>query len=52
MPSDLVIIGIYLVLMFIAGLFFSKNIKSTADYFQIAVFVCYRVIISLMHKCL
>jgi SSS family solute:Na+ symporter len=36
MPSDLVIIGIYLALMFIAGLFFSKNIKSTADYFLAA----------------
>ena len=33
MPSDLVIIGIYLALMFTAGIFFSRNIKNTADYF-------------------
>ncbi|UCF43408.1 MAG: sodium/solute symporter [Planctomycetota bacterium] len=36
MPSDLIIIGIYLALMFIAGIFFSRNIKSTADYFLAA----------------
>jgi len=36
MPSDLIIIGIYLVLMFTAGIFFSRNIKSTADYFLAA----------------
>ncbi len=36
MPSDLIIIGVYLALMFIAGIFFSRNIKSTADYFLAA----------------
>ncbi|UCC22337.1 MAG: hypothetical protein JSW23_11235 [Planctomycetota bacterium] len=36
MPSDLIIIAIYLALMFIAGIFFSRNIKSTADYFLAA----------------
>lgn len=36
MPSDLIVIGIYLALMFIAGIFFSRNIKSTADYFLAA----------------
>jgi len=36
MPSDLIIIGIYLVLMFTAGVFFSRNIKNTADYFLAA----------------
>jgi SSS family solute:Na+ symporter len=33
MSSDLIIIGMYLVLMFAAGIFFSRNIKNTADYF-------------------
>ncbi len=36
MPSDLIIIAIYLALMFAAGIFFSRNIKSTADYFLAA----------------
>lgn len=36
MPSDLIIIGIYLALMFTAGIFFSRNIKNTADYFLAA----------------
>jgi len=36
MPSDLIIIAIYLVLMFTAGIFFSRNIKNTADYFLAA----------------
>ena len=36
MTSDLIIIGIYLVLMFAAGIFFSRNIKNTADYFLAA----------------
>lgn len=36
MPADLVIIGIYLTLMFTAGIFFSRNIKNTADYFLAA----------------
>jgi SSS family solute:Na+ symporter len=36
MFSDLIIVGIYLVLMFVAGMFFSKNIKNTADYFLAA----------------
>jgi Na+/proline symporter len=35
-PSDLIIIAIYLLLMFTAGIFFSRNIKSTADYFLAA----------------
>ncbi|MHC4913104.1 MAG: sodium:solute symporter family transporter [Planctomycetota bacterium] len=36
MPSDLIIIAVYLALMFTAGIFFSRNIKSTADYFLAA----------------
>ncbi len=36
MPSDLIIVGVYLALMFGAGIFFSRNIKSTADYFLAA----------------
>jgi len=36
MPSDFIIIGMYLALMFAAGIFFSRNIKSTADYFLAA----------------
>lgn len=36
MPSDFIIIGLYLALMFTAGIFFSRNIKSTADYFLAA----------------
>lgn len=36
MQSDFIIIGMYLVLMFMAGIFFSRNIKSTADYFLAA----------------
>ncbi len=36
MPADLIIIGMYLVLMFAAGIFFSRNIKNTADYFLAA----------------
>lgn len=36
MPSDFIIIGMYLALMFTAGIFFSRNIKSTADYFLAA----------------
>ena len=36
MPSDLIIIGMYLALMFAAGIFFSRNIKNTADYFLAA----------------
>ncbi len=36
MPADFIIIGLYLVLMFVAGIFFSRNIKSTADYFLAA----------------
>ena len=36
MPADLIIIGMYLVLMFTAGIFFSRNIKNTADYFLAA----------------
>lgn len=36
MQSDFIIIGMYLVLMFVAGIFFSRNIKSTADYFLAA----------------
>jgi SSS family solute:Na+ symporter len=36
MYSDFIITGMYLVLMFAAGLFFSKNIKNTADYFLAA----------------
>jgi SSS family solute:Na+ symporter len=36
MPSDFIIIGLYLALMFAAGIFFSRNIKSTADYFLAA----------------
>jgi len=36
MYSDFIITGIYLVLMFAAGLFFSRNIKNTSDYFLAA----------------
>ena len=36
MHSDFIIIGMYLALMFAAGIFFSRNIKSTADYFLAA----------------
>ncbi|MHC4158646.1 MAG: sodium:solute symporter family transporter [Planctomycetota bacterium] len=36
MSSDLIIIGMYLALMFTAGIFFSRNIKNTADYFLAA----------------
>lgn len=36
MSSNLVITAVYLVLMFAAGLFFSKNVKSTSDYFLAA----------------
>ncbi len=36
MHSDFIIIGMYLVLMFAAGIFFSRNIKNTADYFLAA----------------
>jgi len=36
MHSDFIIIGMYLALMFTAGIFFSRNIKSTADYFLAA----------------
>ena len=36
MYSNLIITGVYLVLMFAAGLFFSKNIKNTSDYFLAA----------------
>lgn len=36
MHSDLIIIGMYLLLMFTAGIFFSRNIKNTADYFLAA----------------
>jgi len=36
MWSDFIIIGIYLALMFVAGIFFSRNIKNTADYFLAA----------------
>ncbi len=36
MSSDFIIIGMYLALMFAAGIFFSRNIKSTADYFLAA----------------
>jgi SSS family solute:Na+ symporter len=36
MQSDFIIIGMYLVLMFAAGIFFSRNIKNTADYFLAA----------------
>lgn len=36
MYSNFIIIGIYLVLMLVAGLFFSRNIKNTADYFLAA----------------
>jgi SSS family solute:Na+ symporter len=36
MTSDTIIIIVYLILMFSAGIFFSRNIKSTADYFLAA----------------
>jgi SSS family solute:Na+ symporter len=36
MHADFLIIGLYLVLMFVAGIFFSRNIKNTADYFLAA----------------
>jgi len=36
MHADFFIIGLYLVLMFVAGIFFSRNIKNTADYFLAA----------------
>lgn len=36
MHADFIIIGLYLVLMFAAGIFFSRNIKNTADYFLAA----------------
>lgn len=36
MWSDFIIIGMYLALMFVAGIFFSRNIKNTADYFLAA----------------
>jgi SSS family solute:Na+ symporter len=36
MSTDFIIIGLYLALMFLAGIFFSRNIKSTADYFLAA----------------
>ncbi|MHC4104075.1 MAG: sodium:solute symporter family transporter [Planctomycetota bacterium] len=36
MHSNFIIIGMYLFLMFAAGIFFSRNIKSTADYFLAA----------------
>jgi SSS family solute:Na+ symporter len=36
MTTDFIIIGLYLALMFVAGLFFSRNIKNTADYFLAA----------------
>lgn len=36
MPSDFLIVGLYLGLMFVAGIFFSRNIKNTADYFLAA----------------
>ena len=36
MSNDFIIIGLYLALMFIAGVFFSRNIKNTADYFLAA----------------
>jgi SSS family solute:Na+ symporter len=36
MSSDLIIILTYLALMFAAGIFFSRNIKNTADYFLAA----------------
>ena len=36
MYYDFVIIGMYLVLMFVAGIFFSRNVKSTTDYFLAA----------------
>jgi SSS family solute:Na+ symporter len=33
MYSSLIITGVYLVLMFGAGIFFSRNVKNTSDYF-------------------
>ncbi len=36
MYADFIIIGMYLALMFVAGIFFSRNIKNTADYFLAA----------------
>ncbi len=36
MHADFIIIGLYLALMFTAGIFFSRNIKNTADYFLAA----------------
>jgi SSS family solute:Na+ symporter len=36
MHADFLIIGLYLALMFVAGIFFSRNIKNTADYFLAA----------------
>jgi SSS family solute:Na+ symporter len=36
MSADFIIVGSYLVLMFGAGIFFSRNIKNTADYFLAA----------------